>query len=146
MHISSRFILSYVFVAQFFSSVGAQPQPAVTEYGSSPTRVDSNATAAKSSDFSQYMSAVQSKVGQKAPQKFIGQVMITFKITKNGSVSDMRMVKSSGMPQIDDAAQAAIKTSAPFAELPTDAGQSVQIQIAFDGTSKGTNAHAIRIR
>jgi TonB family protein len=139
------FLIGSVLSTQLACSVDAQPKPVVTEYGATPTRIDSSATAATSSDFGRYLGALQSKVAQKAPQKFIGQVIITFQIGKSGSISEMKLTKSSGIPQIDDAAQAAIKTSAPFSALPTDAGNSAEIQFSFDGNSKGTTANAIRI-
>jgi TonB family protein len=138
-------LIGFVLSTQPMCSVNAQPKPVVTEYGAAPTRIDSNATAATSSDFGGYLSALQNKVAQKAPQKFIGQVIITFRISKNGSISEMKVTKSSGIPQIDDAAQAAVRSSAPFSTLPTDAGNSAEIQFSFDGNSKGTNANAIRI-
>jgi TonB family protein len=139
------FFIGLVLSIQLTGSADAQPKPAVMEYGSTPTRIDSSATAATSSDFGGYLSAVQSKVAQKAPQKFIGQVIITFQISKNGSVSEIKLTKSSGIPQIDDAAQAAVKSSAPFSALPTDAGSSAGIQFSFDGNSKGTTSNAIRL-
>lgn len=128
------------------SAALAQPHGTVTEYGATTTKIDGSGTAVSSSDFRRYLNGLQEKIAQKAPQKFIGQATITFKINKNGSVSDAKVVKSSGMPQIDDKALAAVNTSAPFAALPTDAGASAEIQFSFDGTSKGTNVHAIRIR
>ena len=47
-----------------------------------------------------------------------GQVEIAFKITPDGSVSELRIVASSGFPVLDDQALAAIRHSAPFSPPP----------------------------
>lgn len=47
-----------------------------------------------------------------------GQVEIAFKITPDGSVSELRIVASSGFPVLDDQAIAAIRHSAPFTPAP----------------------------
>ncbi len=118
----------------------------VYEYGANQTKINKTGSGTPSTDFSRYLSALESKITGKGPSKFIGTVSITFTINKNGSLGAIKVTKSSSMPQIDNAALDAVKHSAPFDALPTDAGKSVDIQFSFEGTSKGTIGHAIRLK
>jgi TonB family protein len=118
----------------------------VYEYGSDQSKVSKTGSGTPSSDFSRYLAALESKITSRGPAKFIGRVSTKFTINKNGSLGPVLVSQSSSMPQIDSAAIDAVKHSAPFDALPEDAGKSVDIQFSFEGTSKGTVGHAIRLK
>ncbi|MDB5555715.1 MAG: TonB-dependent siderophore receptor [Rhizobium sp.] len=65
-----------------------------------------------------------------------GQAIVTFTINANGSVSDLRIKKSSGKPAIDKGAMDVIRKSAPFPAIPANLGRktfTAQKTIAFTG-------------
>ncbi|UVC09636.1 TonB family protein [Rhizobium sp. TH2] len=65
-----------------------------------------------------------------------GQAVVTFTINANGSVSNLRIKKSSGKPAIDKGALEVIRKSAPFPVIPADFGRKsfpAQKTIAFTG-------------
>jgi TonB family protein len=88
-----------------------------------------------------YLSELEAKVNEHAPQKFLGQVVINFRVLKDGSVTGLKLVRSSGMAQIDATALNAIKSSTPFA--PIASGVPKDVQYTFDSTSAGTRGHGI---
>jgi TonB family protein len=137
----SLFVMSGTLAA--LSVAAAWAQQGVTEYGPKPG-LTKNATAAVQSDLAPYLAALERKIGDRGPKKFIGQVAINFTLDKSGSVTNTKLAKSSGMPQIDSAAMTAIKTSAPFDPLPSGAGKTVDVQVSFEGTSQTSTCHAIR--
>lgn len=132
----------YCLVACLFVScmaVDAQ-SGGVREFGkpSSPT---SKAGAVPYTDIGPYIPNLEKKIASRSPQHFLGIVSANFKINKNGSIGAVKVSKSSGMTQIDDAAVNAIKSSAPFDPLPSGVKKDVDIHITFDGTSNGTTCH-----
>jgi len=135
-------------IATVLSSILNSPLNAqnVTEYGPQQSKIEKTGSLAVSSDFRPYLGGVETKISSRGPTKFLGRVVVNFKINKNGSASDIKLIQSSGMAQIDTAAIDAVKNSAPFAALPADAGKSVDIKFSFEGTSKGSTGHAIRMR
>jgi protein TonB len=63
-----------------------------------------------------------------------GQAVVTFTINANGSVSNLRIKKSSGKPAIDKGAMDVIRKSAPFPQIPDGRKTfSAQKTIAFTG-------------
>lgn len=50
-------------------------------------------------------------------------------INPDGSIYSMRIVKSSGNPDLDEAAKRIVKMSAPFAELPTELLQELNVLV-----------------
>jgi TonB family protein len=94
-----------------------------------------------STDLGAYLSEVQAKVNQLGPKKFLGQVVINFHIAKDGSISGIKMLRSSGMAQIDATAVDAIKKSAPFQRI--SSGMEKEVQYTFDSTSSGTTGRAV---
>jgi protein TonB len=80
-----------------------------------------------------YLAGVQRKIWMLWNQQLRGGVhppaTVSFTIQADGSVSDVQVTQSSGIPTVDMAAQRAISTAAPFAPLPR---------------SYGTNAFTIR--
>ncbi|HEY9777073.1 MAG TPA: energy transducer TonB [Planktothrix sp.] len=141
-----RVQLGIVCAASVLFSVCSRPvlaQGKVTEYG--PKAGTRNTTAAATTDLTAYLQVLEQKVGGAGPKKFIGQVTVSFTVDKSGAVSNIKLTKSSGMPQIDAAATSAVKSSAPFSALPSGAGNSADVQVIFAGTSQSSTCHAIRL-
>jgi len=83
-----------------------------------------------------YMTAVQRKIWMVwATQMRAGMAqpaIVSFTIQADGSVSDVRVLQSSGVYLLDNAAQRAILSSAPFGPLPKDYGTNhITIQGIF---------------
>jgi len=79
--------------------------------------------AAPGGDFGPFMADVQKRI-LASWQKPVGfdnthRVVVAFRIMKDGSVSDSRVVKSCGSPQFDAIALDAIRKAAPFSPPPS---------------------------
>lgn len=59
-----------------------------------------------------------------------GQMEVAFTITPSGSVSELRVLTSSGFPVLDDQALAAVRRSSPFTPAPSIAATLI-IPITF---------------
>ncbi len=112
----------------------------VREYGSqSLTKTAANSNQ---SDYHSYVDNLEKKLSTvQGPQKFLGQVIVSFLVNKGGIVTDAKIVKSSQMPQIDTAALAAAKAAGPFGAMPKYRTKPVTVELTFDGTSSSTTAH-----
>ncbi len=92
--------------------------------------------AIKEPDFGPYMRDLQRRIKLNwTPPKGneSKQVVLLFKIAKNGQLLSCRVFKSSGFPAADQAALNAVKLSAPFRPLPVDyKGNNIEIQFTFD--------------
>jgi len=53
-----------------------------------------------------------------------GEVQVAFTVSASGSVSGVRVVRSSGSPVLDKAALDTVRRAAPFPAIPSDAGRS----------------------
>ncbi|MDD3594729.1 MAG: TonB family protein [Candidatus Gastranaerophilales bacterium] len=61
------------------------------------------------------------------------RVVLLFKIAKDGRLLNVKVAKSSGLPNADKAALAAVELTAPFRPLPADyKGSDIDIQFTFD--------------
>ena len=61
------------------------------------------------------------------------RVVLLFRIAKDGRLLNVKVLKSSGTPAADRAAQAAVELTAPFRPLPPEfKGNSVPIEFTFD--------------
>ncbi len=61
------------------------------------------------------------------------RVYVTFEIARDGSINDLQMTQSSGVPEVDRSAMRAILASNPLAPLPPDyPGGSVKVEFYFD--------------
>lgn len=60
------------------------------------------------------------------------RVKVSFKLHKNGSVTKVKLLNSSGVQIADDAATQAVGDAAPFAPLPDGVGDEVDINFTFD--------------
>ncbi len=121
------------------STAGKQTE-SVREYGTqSLTKGNS---AANESDYHSYVDSLERKLSTvQGPQKFLGQVVVSFLVNKSGNVTDVKIVKSSQMPQIDTAAMATAKAAGPFGVMPKYRTKPVLVELTFDGTSSSTTAH-----
>lgn len=87
-----------------------------------------------------YLAAVQRKIWlvwtQQIKAGMNQPVTVSFTILADGSVTDLRVVQSSGAFLLDLAAQRAISSAAPFGPLPKDyATNRITIQAVFKPTS-----------
>lgn len=60
------------------------------------------------------------------------RIKVSFKVHKDGHVTKVKLISSSGVSIADDAAVQAISDAAPFAALPDGAGDEVDINFTFD--------------
>jgi TonB family protein len=86
-----------------------------------------------------YLAAVQRKILMlwtlQLKPNFSQNIAVTFTILADGSVSDVHVTQTSGVPQLDFAAQRAVMTAAPFSPLPRDYGTNRKtIQAIFQPT------------
>lgn len=86
-------------------------------------------------DFSNYMAEMEKKI-RKAwfPPKGneSKRVKVKFKLNSQGAVQSVRMVTSSGIAIVDEAATAAIQNASPFGDLPKGSPDVVEIKFTFD--------------
>jgi protein TonB len=87
-----------------------------------------------------YLASVQQKIwmlwNQQIRADFTRAVTITFTILADGSVTDVKVVQSSGATLLDLAAQRAIYSAGPFGPLPKEYGTNRKtIQASFKPTS-----------
>ena len=83
-----------------------------------------------------YMAGVQRKIWtiwmQQVKNDFQQQVSVMFTILADGSVTNIQITQSSGVSLLDNAAQRAVMTAAPFSPLPKDYGTSqITVQAHF---------------
>ncbi|HEY9755280.1 MAG TPA: TonB family protein [Oculatellaceae cyanobacterium] len=121
--------------------------------GVSPTRDIDDKTASKSTvkapDFGEYMEKLQRRIRRAwIPPKSLAsrRVVVLFKIHRNGEMSNLRLVSSSGAADSDQSALRAINDAAPFFPLPDGADDDIDVQFTFDynlyvGRSGTSNAH-----
>ena len=64
-----------------------------------------------------------------------GDVLVGFTIRKDGSVSDVRVLKGSGFDKFDKNVLAAIKKAAPFDALPETLGAALRVTAPFEGSN-----------
>jgi TonB family protein len=97
-------------------------------------------------DFGPYMADLQRRIKRQwFPPKGneSKRVVVVFKVHRDGQLSNLRLVTSSGVSIADKAALSAVENAAPFRQLPTGASDDVDIQFTFDynvfaGGGKGT--------
>ncbi|MBS1955046.1 MAG: TonB family protein [Cyanobacteria bacterium SZAS-4] len=112
----------------------------VREYGSQS--LTKSSAASNEADYHSYVDNLERKLSTvQGPKKFLGQVVVSFVVNKTGNVQDVKVVKSSQMPQIDTAAMAAAKAAGPFGAMPKSRTKPVLVELTFDGTSSSTTAH-----
>jgi TonB family protein len=61
------------------------------------------------------------------------RVYVTFSILRSGTIDDVKIVQSSGIPEVDRSALRAVLASNPFGPLPADySGDKVAVEFYFD--------------
>ncbi len=87
-------------------------------------------------DFAPFMKKLQRdiKLNWKPPKKNeSNRVVLLFTVSKNGKVSNIKVLKSSGYKDVDKAAIKAVKDTAPFQPLPAEfEDNQVDIHFKFD--------------
>jgi TonB family protein len=86
-------------------------------------------------DYAPYMDYVQSRIKRHwSPKHFTSTLrsVVRFKIHRNGTLSDLKFDKATGVPTIDQSIMSAVQTSAPFDPLPAGADENIDIQFTFD--------------
>lgn len=86
-------------------------------------------------DFGPYMADLQRRIKKNwYPPKGneTRQTRIIFKVNKDGTISDLRIDKSSGVDAVDKAALEAARTASPVRPLPKGAPNQVDIQFTYD--------------
>lgn len=88
-------------------------------------------TAAGNAAVSNYPGKVASKLRRSLRypreakrERIRGDVVVSFTVTANGGVSNIRIARSSGFQILDDAARDAVRRAAPFPPIPANAGRS----------------------
>ena len=87
-------------------------------------------------DFGPYMKEVQRRIKlnwDPPKEKSDKQVVVLFKIAKDGRLLSCKVKQSSGVPDVDKAAIKAVEITAPFRPLPSKYNDnSVDVQFTFD--------------
>ena len=70
--------------------------------------------------------------GQRAERRN-GKVVVEFKIGRNGNLIALRIISSSGNPELEKSAIDAVKRTAPFKSLPSEYREDyIDYQYTFD--------------
>ena len=79
--------------------------------------------------------------GAKGPYNESGEVVISFSIQKDGSVSDLKLDQSCGIEPLDRAARGGITTSVPFPPFPQEfSGDFVRFKFHFHYNNRQKSA------
>ncbi len=92
---------------------------------SSPGGQKKGSATAGNAAVSNYPGKVHSKINRsKRSAKGRGVVTVAFVVTASGEATSIRIARSSGEPNIDQAALDAVRRASPFPEIPAEAGRS----------------------
>lgn len=122
-----------------------------------PASSDSNSTAGgggangdsgQDVDFGSYLAEVQKRIKKNwyPPRgEESKSVTLKFKVRKDGSAYSIKLVTSSGLSIVDQAAVTAVKTASPFPTLPAGSPDEIDIKFTFDynvfnGRRSGANS------
>ncbi len=87
-------------------------------------------------EFQTYMKNTQVKIKsnwQPPADEKSGQVIMSYKINRNGELESFKILKSSGSQKLDESAVNSLKKSSPFEPLPKDfKGDDIDVQFTFD--------------
>ena len=93
-------------------------------------------------DFGPYMAELQRRIKSKWYPPHADEskrIVVQFKVHTSGDISDLRIDKSSGIKNCDQAALQCVEDASPFAHLPAGADKPVDIQFTFDYNVFGSN-------
>lgn len=129
------------------SSAASQPAPAVSLPGSNAWSTEgapegstfgTSVSAFDSADFnySYYVARMLATIGSnwfKGTSENVPSPVVDFRIGRDGTITDVRIGKSSGLPFVDRAAERAVMTSSPLPPLPADFREaSLGVHLKFD--------------
>lgn len=57
---------------------------------------------------------------------------VKFRIRRNGTIDSVSVVKSSGIEEVDEAAEDAVRSSSPLPVMPPEEGEDIDIKFSFD--------------
>jgi TonB family protein len=109
----------------------ATPLGCTNRHTTSPPRTG----AAHEPDFGPYMATLQHRIKSnwKPPKSALTKrVICTFDLSRDGSLSKLRLLQTSGSADADERALLAVQTAAPFEALPDGAAPSVPVKFTFD--------------
>ncbi|MAW88805.1 MAG: hypothetical protein CMJ42_19980 [Phyllobacteriaceae bacterium] len=102
-----------------------------TQRATSRSKASQAARAAGNAAVSNYPGKVASKLRralryprEARSRRIRGEVVLSFVVSGNGSVSGVRIARSSGSPILDRAASEAVRRAAPFPPIPAGAGRA----------------------
>lgn len=111
--------------------IGSVGNPPPNSRANAPTSL----AARKDLDFGPYMNELQRRIKRawRPPRgNESKRVIVTFKISRPGNLSDLRVKVGSNFEPADQAALLAIQSAAPFDRLPDGAPEKVDIEFTFD--------------
>ncbi len=91
--------------------------------------------ASEDVNFGPYMNRIQSKVRRywlTPEENNSKRTLLSFMLDTKGRLSKLRVLRSSGNPDTDQAAMDAVRQAAPFPPLPAGADSSISIKFSFD--------------
>ncbi len=83
-------------------------------------------------DMSVYLTNVRQKISYKLPADCGKSIKAGFKIARDGTLSDLKIEKSSGDKKLDAKALASIKKAAPFEKLPSASPVPFKADVTFE--------------
>jgi periplasmic protein TonB len=100
-----------------------------------PSKPAGNETSGQSPDFARYMEELQRRIKRswfppRAPES--KKVIVVFTIHRDGELSNVHILRSSGDHLSDEAAVKAVEHAAPFMPLPKFSDETVDVQFTFD--------------
>ena len=95
----------------------------------------SKPTVVEEPDFAPYMMSVQRKLAKawhpaRGAERLVPK--LRFKIHKNGTVSHIEILKSTGNSAVDKAAIKAVESAAPFSRLPAGSPETIDMVFSFN--------------
>jgi TonB family protein len=107
--------------------------------------VSSAPKESKGPDFTTYMTNLQAKIKSRwhpprQPKSGSDEAEVTFKVASSGQASEVKITKSTGLADADQAALKAVADAAPFSALPAGSPSSVDVQFTFTYTERKAGA------
>ncbi len=98
-------------------------------------QADNQVETGQDINWAPYMADLQRRIKRSwfpPPNTMSRRVVVLFKIHQDGELSDLRIERSSSLPNCDNAALKAVESAAPFRPLPAGQKGPVDIQFTFD--------------
>jgi TonB family protein len=121
--------------------LGGQPAPSSVQFNTAGGGGGLNFGEGDFKDrYSYYVQAVKNRISSNWLLSTISpnlsaapRVYITFNILRDGTIADVQVTQSSGLPEVDRSALRAVLASNPLAPLPADyPGNSISVKFFFD--------------